>query len=216
MPDNNIICLVNLAYNVTVYKVITKKTYTLGRGGRCTEYKHFFLFDHCKLYIWHSVFLCKIWWSKSNYAYWCWYNQTRSSSFRERVCPVASCLILCLRHVYTLKGKIPQQYWTKICYEVLVIRRKHNLIYQNPCPLYSHSSPREHNRSTQCRISAGPSSTTLAQHWSDIGLMYCVCWALFLSHNHNMSLCQISTPEEVGDPWWPSQPFPVTVSEAEV
>ena len=42
--------------------------------------------------------------------------------------------------------------------------------------LYWLKLPSKHDTSTQCKSNAGPPSTTLVQHWTNIGLMYRVCW----------------------------------------
>ena len=41
---NNVICRVNLAYDVNLYNVMTRKTYTVCWWGNYQEYKHFVVF----------------------------------------------------------------------------------------------------------------------------------------------------------------------------
>ena len=43
------------------------------------------------------------------------------------------------------------------------------------------TSPSKNETSTQCCTNVGPPSTTLAQHWLNIGWMSRVCWATSMS-----------------------------------
>ena len=51
--------------------------------------------------------------------------------------------------------------------------------------------PSKHETFTQCWYNVGPSSTTLAQHCTNIGSTSCVCWDMFVCSffSHNNSCC---------------------------
>ena len=57
--------------------------------------------------------------------------------------------------------------------------------------------PSKHESSTRCWTNVGPTSTTLAQHWSNIGWMSRVCWVgpLFNPHYAEIFLYKPWRPE---------------------
>ena len=52
--------------------------------------------------------------------------------------------------------------------------------------------PGKHETSTQCWTNVGPASWTVAQHWTNIGSMFPVCWERFKYFNLSIKIIFIT------------------------